>query len=105
MSASALTLLFRPDSAVLNTRIDSWLSRENIASKLGTSVVWLLPVGVNSVILRLFSYPSCSLPVHSHSSVIVFVLLRKDSVLCRKKPKHSKAQSTMPTSRDVRDKP
>jgi len=24
---------------------------------------------------------------------------------CRKKPKHSKAQSTMPTSRDVRDKP
>jgi len=25
--------------------------------------------------------------------------------LCRKKPKHSKAQSTMPTSRDVRDKP
>jgi len=25
--------------------------------------------------------------------------------LCRKKPKHSKAQSTMPASRDVRDKP
>ena len=24
---------------------------------------------------------------------------------CRKKPKHSKAQSTMPTSRDVRDIP
>ena len=25
--------------------------------------------------------------------------------VCRKKPKHSKAQSTMPTSRDIRDKP
>ena len=32
------------------------------------------------------------------SDVIVYLF-------CRKKPKHSKAQSTMPTSHDVRDKP
>ena len=30
---------------------------------------------------------------------------RHTALHCRKKPKHSKAQSTMPTSRDVRDKP
>jgi len=29
----------------------------------------------------------------------------RSELFCHKKPKHSKAQSTMPTSRDVRDKP
>ena len=36
---------------------------------------------------------------------LVFIALILYVQFCRKKPKHSKAQSTMPTSRDVRDKP
>ena len=41
--------------------------------------------------------------VHSGSQAVGLQFF--EVMICHKKPKHSKAQSTMPTSRDVRDKP
>ena len=42
---------------------------------------------------------------HTNHSVPQRTVSTAKQLICRKKPKHSKTQSTMPTSRDVRDKP
>jgi len=39
------------------------------------------------------------------AAALAHVSFKMRPQVCRKKPKHSKAQSTMPTYRDVRDKP
>jgi len=43
---------------------------------------------------------SCAVILYTHGLLHICTV-----EACRKKPKHSKAQSTMPTSSDVRDKP